>query len=57
MYRNPFPSDLDRADIWAMLVERDTCAFVAGDWPQIAGDLLAESFFALDGRMRADPVS
>lgn len=57
MYRNPFPADPDRAGIWEMLVERDIRAFVAGDWSQVAGDFLPESFFAVDGRMRANPDS
>lgn len=57
MYRNPFPADPDRAEIWEMLVERDTRAFVAGDWSQIAADFLADAFFAVDGRMRANPDS
>ena len=57
MYRNPFPADPDRAGIWEMLVERDIQAFVAGDWSRVAGDFLAESFFAVDGRLRANPDS
>jgi|SRR5579875_15147 len=57
MYRNPFPADPDRGAIWDMLVERDIRAFVAGDWSQVAGDFLAESFFAVDGRGRANPDS
>jgi hypothetical protein len=56
-YGNPFPADADRAGIWEMLVERDIRAFVAGDWPRVAGDFLAESFFAVDGRQRANPDS
>jgi hypothetical protein len=55
LYRNPFPADPDRAGIWDMLVKRDIRAFVAGDWPQVAGDFLADSFFAVDGQLRADP--
>jgi hypothetical protein len=57
VYRNPFPADPDRAEIWEMLVERDIQAFVAGDWSRVAGDFLAESFFAVDGRARANPDS
>jgi hypothetical protein len=57
MYRTPFPADPDRAEIWDMLVERDTRAFVAGDWSLVAGDFLAESFFAVDGRLRSNPDS
>ncbi len=56
-YENPFPSDPERAQIWSMLVERDTRAFVAGDWEQVAGDFLAEGFVALDARTRPDPSS
>jgi hypothetical protein len=40
-----------------MLVERDIQAFVAGDWSRVEGDFLAESFFAVDGRLRANPDS
>jgi hypothetical protein len=38
-----------------MLVERDIQAFVAGDWSRVEGDFLAESFFAVDGRLHANP--
>jgi hypothetical protein len=57
LYRNPFPADPDRSEIWDMLVERDIRAFVVGDWTQVAGDFLAGSFFAVDGRHRANPDS
>jgi hypothetical protein len=57
IYRNPFPADQDRAAIWEMLVERDIQAFVAGDWARVGGDFLAEAFFAVDGRSRANPDS
>jgi enamine deaminase RidA (YjgF/YER057c/UK114 family) len=56
-YENPFPSDPDRRQIWEMLVERDTRAFAAGDWGQVAGDFVAESFIALDARARSQPDS
>jgi hypothetical protein len=57
MYRNPFPSDPYRSEIWEMLVERDIEAFVAGDWARVAGDFVAESFFAVDARSRGNPDS
>lgn len=57
VYRNPFDADHDRADIWEMLVARDTRAFVSGDWEQIADDFLPDAFLAVDGRMRANPDS
>lgn len=56
-YHNPFSLDPDRSAIWEMLVERDTKAFVAGDWSQVEGDFLPDAFFAVDGRMRCNPDS
>lgn len=48
-------SDQDRLEIWRMLVERDTDAFLRGDWNAIADDFAATEFFGLDARHRADP--
>lgn len=54
--KNPFPkNDPDRHAIWDMLVERDIAAFVAADWQQVAGDFLAEAFFATDAGKRSNP--
>jgi enamine deaminase RidA (YjgF/YER057c/UK114 family) len=56
-YRNPFDLDVDRREIWEMVVERDTKAFVAGDWSLVEEDFLPDAFFAVDGRMRSNPDS
>jgi hypothetical protein len=52
---NPFPSDRERHEIWQMLVERDTDAYLARDWAAVAGDFIAESFFGIDAQRRANP--
>ncbi|MDI3418735.1 RidA family protein [Streptomyces luteolus] len=56
-YRNPFTTDADRAQIWEMLVERDIRSFMVGDWDLVADDFHADSFVAVDGRMRSNPDS
>lgn len=56
-YKNPFSADLDRAEIWHMLVERDTNAFITGNWGRVEPDFIADTFMAIDGRMRANPDS
>ena len=56
-YRNPFPADPDRSQIWQMLVERDIRAFVACDWSLVADDFLPEAFSAVDARGRSNPDS
>jgi hypothetical protein len=46
--KNPFAaSDVDRAAIWTMLVERDIDAFLAADWTVVDGDFHREGFFGL----------
>lgn len=53
--RNPFPpSDADRNAIWEMLVERDTLAFIAGDWSKVAGDFYEDGFFGIAGPSNPD---
>lgn len=57
-YHNPFPSaDADRHAIWEMLVARDTRAFVAQDWEQVAGDFIEEGFMGISARFRSNPDS
>lgn len=56
-YRNPFPADPDRAEIWTMLVERDIQAYVAGDWSQVADDFLPDQFTAVNAGKRGNPDS
>lgn len=46
---NPFNgSDINRAEIWNMLVARDIEAFVKADWSMVAGDFVEEGFFGID---------
>ena len=53
---NPFSgSDVDRAEIWDMLVLRDINAFVAADWSQVADDFDVAAFFGVDGGKVANP--
>ncbi len=53
---NPFESrDLDRAQIWDMLVRRDIDAFVAADWAAVAGDFETFSFFGVDAGKMPNP--
>ena len=40
-----------------MLVLRDSRAYAAQDWKQVAGDFLAEQFFAVNAFRNADPSS
>ena len=54
--RNPFPpSDLERRQLWEMLVHRDFVAFLAEDWSLMAPDFWAEGFCGIDAHMSADP--
>lgn len=56
--RNPFaPNDSDRHQIWAMLVERDIDAFLAGDWSKHGPDFHAESFFGVHAHKSELPDS
>ena len=53
---NPFDvGDLDRHELWTMLVERDIAAFVAGDWETVAGDFAVAEFSAVDAGGQSDP--
>lgn len=51
---NPFPPDSARAQIWEMLVPRDTAAFVAGDWERVAGDFHEVGFLGIRGAAHPD---
>ncbi len=53
--QNPFPADVDRFQIWEMLMRRDFEAFIAADWSMIAGDFLADEFHGVDAGKRPDP--
>jgi hypothetical protein len=53
--RNPFPpGDPDRHALWEMLVRRDIDAFLAGDWPMVEDDFIAESFFGMHAHFLSD---
>ena len=57
-YQNPFsPTDADRHALWEMLVARDTRAFVAQDWGQVAGDFVESGFMGINARFRSNPDS
>jgi reactive intermediate/imine deaminase len=52
----PFPaSDSDRFEIWRMLVQRDTDAFLACDWAAVADDFLPGGFYGIDARHKPNP--
>lgn len=47
--KNPFAGDdIDRAELWDMLVHRDIDAFLAADWSMVEADFLADEFFGVD---------
>lgn len=53
---NPFASgELDRHEIWQMLVERDITAFLAADWSMVADDFISDGFMGIDGKKLANP--
>src|SRR5665213_3555573 len=51
---NPFLNDPDRHEIWEMLVQRDTDAFLSQNWEMVKDDFIAEGFFGIDGRTLAN---
>ena len=55
LYRNPFPNDPDRYEIWTMLVERDIQAFVAQDWSQVEADFVKKGFMGIDAAGKTNP--
>ncbi len=55
-FANPFPAqDLDRRQIWDMLVMRDINAFVAADWAAVAGDFIETGFTGLNAHFQPNP--
>ena len=54
---NPFPNDLDRNELWEMLVRRDLDAFLSQNWGMVEGDFLADRFFGLHAHGRRNPDS
>ena len=52
---NPFAhSDVDRRQIWAMLVEHDIEAFLAADWQKVENDFDAAHFVGYSGPSNPD---
>ncbi len=57
-YQNPFPTtDVDRHALWDMLVARDTQAFAAQNWEQVANDFIEAGFMGINARFRSNPDS
>ncbi len=57
LYKNPFPMDKDRYQIWEMLVKRDVIAFCSADWEMVQGDFIEENFMGIDARGMDNPDS
>ena len=54
--RPPFGLDqADRRAIWTMLVQRDSEAFVAQNWDEVADDFVEDGFFGIDAAGNQDP--
>ena len=57
-YKNPFPAaDVDRHEIWQMLVERDIIAFCQESWEMVDDDFIKENFIGVDAGKRHNPDS
>lgn len=55
--RTPFGDEqADRNAIWTMLVQRDSDAFIAQNWDEVAGDFIDEGFFGIDAAGNQDPA-
>jgi len=54
-YKNPFPDDTDRNQIWDMLVKKDIIAFCNSDWEAVADDFIADAFMGIDGVGKSNP--
>jgi enamine deaminase RidA (YjgF/YER057c/UK114 family) len=51
----PFAAtDIDRHEIWDMLVRRDSDAYLRQDWSAVAADFVVEGFYGIDARGSAD---
>ena len=57
IYRNPFPADTDRAQLWQMLVEDDIEAFIHTDWDRVKDDFIPTGFTAIDAKGSDNPDS
>lgn len=57
-YQNPFPTaDLDRHQIWEMLVKRDIMAFCKVDWEMVSDDFIEKNFMGIDAKGFHNPDS
>jgi hypothetical protein len=54
---NPFLGtiDIDRCEIWDILMRHDFEAFVAGDWSMIQADFWEEGFCGIDAKKEPNP--
>ena len=54
---NPFDQDKekDKAQLWDMLVERDSLAFVNQDWDLVKNDFVAEHFMGIHAHNESNP--
>jgi enamine deaminase RidA (YjgF/YER057c/UK114 family) len=55
IYKNPFPSDPDRHQLWEMLVEQDIEAFITSNWDRVKDDFLEVGFTAIDAKGSDNP--
>ena len=56
---NPFnkDKDKDKAQLWEMLVERDSLAFANQDWDMVKDDFLVDHFMGIHGNLKAIQTS
>jgi len=54
---NPFNTEKekDKAQLWEMLVERDSIAFVNQDWERVKNDFVSEHFMGLHAHFESNP--
>lgn len=53
---NPFSqSDIDRYEIWELLVRRDFEGFLKGDWSLLKDDFIEDEFFGIDCQFSENP--
>ena len=54
---NPFnkEKDKDKAQLWEMLVERDSMAFVNQDWEMVKDDFVVDHFMGIHGNFESNP--
>ena len=54
---NPFnkEKDKDKAQLWEMLVERDSLAFANQDWDMVKDDFVVDHFMGIHGNFESNP--